>query len=155
MHAQNMPQSLLFLKQEWNGHIESNVVQLLSPVWLFSTPCTAACRASLSITNSQSLLKLMSIALVMPSNHLILCHPLLLLSSIFPSIGVFSNESTLCNKGQSTGVSALASILPKNTQDWFPLGLTGLISLQFKGLSRVFSNTTVQKHQFFSAQLSL
>ena len=122
---------------------------------LFATPWTAARQASLSITNSWSLPKLMSVESVMPSNHLILCHPLLLLPSIFPSTGVFSNESTLCNKGQSTGVSALASILPKNTQDWFPLGLTGLISLQSKGLSRVFSNNTVQNHQFFGAQLSL
>ena len=70
-------------------------VQLLSPVWLFATPGTAACQASLSITNSQSLFKLMSIELVMPSNHLILCHPFLLLPSIFPSIRVFSNESVL------------------------------------------------------------
>ena len=70
-------------------------VQSLSRVQLFVTPCTAACQASLSITNSQSLLKLMSIELVMPSNHLILCHPLLLLPSIFPSIRVFSNESAL------------------------------------------------------------
>ena len=77
------------------GGIQSSSVQSLSRVWLFVTPWTAACQASLSITNSQSLLKLMSIELVMPSNHLILCHPLLLLSSIFPSIRVFSNESAL------------------------------------------------------------
>ena len=73
-----------------------SLVQSLSHVWLFATPWTAACQASLSITNSQSLLKLMSIELVMPSNHLILCHPLLLLPSIFPSIRVFSSESALC-----------------------------------------------------------
>ena len=121
------------------------------------TPCDPMdCSTdSLSITNSQSLLKLMSIKLVMPSNHLILCHHLLLLPSIFPSIRVFSSESALHIRWPSTGVSASASVLPMNIQDWFPLGLIGLISLQSKELSRVFSNTTVQKHQFFSAQLSL
>ena len=92
---------------------------------------------------------------VITSNHLILCRPLLLLLSIFPSIRVFSNESVLPIRCQSIGVSASASVLPMNIQDWFPLGLTGFFSLQFKGLSRVFSNTTVQKHQLFGAQLSL
>ena len=81
--------------------------------------------------------------LVMPSHHLILFHPLLLLPSIFPSIGVFSNQSVLHIRGQSIGSSALASVLPKNIQDWSPLGWTGLISLQSKGLLGVFSNTTV------------
>ena len=90
----------------------------------------------------------MSIELVRPSNHLILCHPLLLLPSIFPSIRVFSKSKLFASGGQSTGVSASASVLPMNTQDW-SLGWTGWISLQSKGLSRVFSNTTVQKHQFF------
>ena len=132
-------------------------VQQLSHVRLFVTPWTAACQASLSITNSQSLLKPMSLESGMPSNHLILCRPLLLPPSIFPSIRVFSNESVFffMSGGQSTGVSVSASVLPKNIQDSFPLGLTGLISLKLKGLSRVFSNTTVQKHQFFSAQSSL
>ena len=120
----------------------------------FVTSWTAARQASLSITNSWSLPKLMSIESVMPSNHLILCHPLLLLPSIFPSIRVFSNKSFLCISGQSIGVSASASVLPVNTQD-LSLGWTGWISLQSKGLSRIFSNTTVQKHQFFSAQFSL
>ena len=110
--------------------------------------------ASLSITNSQSPPKPMSIELVMPSNHLILCHPLLLLPSIFPSIRVFSNESALCISGQSIGVLASTSVLPMNTKGWSPLGWTGWIFLQSEGLSRVFSNTTVQQHQFFSAQLS-
>ena len=96
--------------------------------------------------------QLTSIESVMPSSHLILCCPLLLLLPIPPSIRVFSNESTLAWGGQSTGISALASVLPKNTQDWSPLGWTGWISLQSKGLSTVFSNTTVQKHQFFGAQ---
>ena len=123
-------------------------VQSLSRVQLFGTQWTATCQASLSITNSQSLPKPMTIELVMPSNHLILCRPLLLLPSIFPSIRVFSNESALWTSGQSIGVSALTSVLPMNPQDWSPLGWTGWISLQSKGLSRVFSNTTVQKHQF-------
>ena len=130
------------------------VLQLLSCVQLFATPWTAACQASLSFAISQSLLKLMFIESVMPSNHLILCCPLLL-PSIFPSIRVFSNESILASGGQSIGASALASVFPMNIQDWFPLELTGLISLQCKWLSRVLSNTTVQKHQFFGAQPSL
>ena len=99
-------------------------VQSLSRVWLFATPWTAACQASLSITNSWSLPKLMSIESVMPSNHLILCRPLLLLPSIFPRIRVFSNELALCIGGQSIGVSAPTSVLPMNIQDWFPLGWT-------------------------------
>ena len=97
--------------------------------------------------------KLMSIESVMPSNHLILCHPLLLLPSIFPTSRCFQMSQLCVSGGQSIGVSASTSVLPMNTQDWSPLGWTGWISLQFKGLSRVFSNTTVQKHQFFSAQL--
>ena len=105
-------------------------------------------RLLLSFTISQNLLKLMSIESVMPSNHLILCRSLLLLPSIFPSIRVFSSKFFPLG-GQSIGVSASASVLPMNIQDWSPLGWTGWISLQSKGLSRVFSNTTVQKHQFF------
>ena len=98
--------------------------------------------------------KLMSIESVMPSSHLILCRPLLLLPPILPNIRVFYNESTLCMRWPSIGLSALASVLSMNTQDLSTLKRTGWISLQYKGLSRVFSNTTVQKHQFFSAQLS-
>ena len=130
------------------------VVQLLSCDQLFATPWTAAHQASLSFTISRSLLKLMAIESMMPPNHLILCHPLLLLPSVFPSIKVFSNEF-FTSGGQRIGASASASVFPKNIQDWFPLGLTGLVSLLSKGLSRVFSSTTVQKHQFFSTQLSL
>ena len=104
-------------------------VQSLSHVWLFATLWTAARQAFLSITNSRSLLKLMSIEAVMPSNHLILCHPLFLLPSVFPSIRVFSKESVLHIKCQSIGASALTSVLPVNFQDWFPLGWTGWISL--------------------------
>ena len=115
------------------------------------TPWTEARQASLSITNYRSLLKLTSIESVMPSNHLLLCHPLLLLPSIFPSIRVFSKESPLRIGGQSTGVSASTSVLPMNIQDWFPLGWTGWVLLS-KGLSRVF-NTAIQKHQFFSSQI--
>ena len=130
-------------------------VQLLSHVWLFVTSWTATCQACLSITNFWCLLKLMSIELVMPSNHLILCHPLLLLPSIFPSIRVFSNDRLFLSGALSIGASASALVLPMNIQDWFPSQWTGWISLQSKGLSRIFSNTIVQKHQFFSAQLSL
>ena len=119
----------------------------------FVTPWISACQASLSITNSQSLPKPMSIESVMPSNRLILCCPLLL-PSIFPSTRVFSTESALHMRWPNIGVSASASVLAINIQDWFPWGWTGWISLQSKGLSRVFSNTTVQKHQFFGAQLS-
>ena len=131
------------------------VVQLLSHAQLFVTPWTAAHQASLSFTISQSLLRLMPIELVMPSNHLILYHPLLLLLSIFPSIRVFSNESVLRIRWPKHWSFSFRSVLPVNVQDWFPLGLTSLISLQSKGLSRVFSNTTIQKHQFFDAQFSL
>ena len=129
------------------------VVQLLSCVQLSVTTWTAACQTSLSFTVSRSLLRLMSIELVMPPNHLILCRPLLLLPSIFPSIRVFFTMSQLfASDGQSIGVSASASILPMYIQDWFPLGLTGWISFQSKGLSRVFSSTTVWKHEFFGPQ---
>ena len=130
------------------------VVQPLSRVWLFVTPWTAAYQASLSFTISQSLLKFMSIKSVMPSNHLILCRPLLLLPLIFLSIRVFSNESTLCMRWPKYW-SFSFSISPSNEHpalisfrmDWLDI-------LIVHGLSRVFSNTTVQKHQFFSAQLS-
>ena len=131
------------------------VVQLLNRVPLFVTPLTAAYQEPLSFTISWSLLRFISIESMMPSNHLIFCCSLLLLPSIFPSIRVFSNESFLCVRWPSIGVSALASVLLMNIQNCFPLRLTGLISLQFKGLSRVFSSTTVRRHQFFSVQSSL
>ena len=128
----------------------------LSHGWFFVTPWTAACRASLSFSISQSLLKPMSIERVMPSNHLILCHPLLLLPQSFPASGSFPVSQFFAWGGQSIGVSVSAPVLPLNTQGWFPLGLTGLmISLQSKGLWRIFSSTTVWKHQFFGAQPSL
>ena len=127
-------------------------VQLLSRVRLFEAPWNAARQATLSIANSRSLLKLMSIESMMPSNHLILCRPLLLPPSIFPSIRVFSSQF-FTSGGQSIGVSASASVLPMNIQDGFLLRWTGWISLQYKGHSTVFSNTRVQKHQFFTSQL--
>ena len=96
----------------------------------------------------------MSIESVMPSNHLIFCHPLLLPPSVFPSIWSFLMSQFFASGTHSIGVSASASVLPMNIWDWFPSGLTGWISLQSEGLSRVFSNTTVQKHQFFGTQLS-
>ena len=99
-------------------------VRLLSRVQLIVTPWTAARQASLSITNSRSLLKLKSIESVMPSNHLILCHPLLLLPSTFTSIRVFSKSQLFSSGGQIIGVSASTSVLPMNIQDLFPLGLT-------------------------------
>ena len=118
-------------------------VQSLSRARLFATPWTAAHQASLSITNSGSLLKLMSIQSVMPSNYLIFCRPLLP-PSIFPSIRVFSNESVLHNRWPKYW-SFSFSISPSNEYSGLiSLGLTGLISLQSKGLSRVFSNTTVK-----------
>ena len=125
-------------------------VQLLSHVQLFETPWITARQASLSISNSQSLLKLMSIKSVMPSSHLILCRPLLLLPPVPPSIRVFSNESALRMRWPKYW-SFSFNISPSNEHP-------GLISFRMdwesKELSRVFSNTTVQKHQFFGAQLS-
>ena len=129
-------------------------VQSLSRVLLFVTPWTAAPQASLSITNSWSPPRPMSIESMMPSKHLILCHPLLLRPQSFPASGSFQMSQLFASGGQSIGVSTSTAVLPMNTQDW-SLGWTGWISLQSKGLSRVFPNTTVHKHQFFSTQLSL
>ena len=126
------------------------VVVVVSQSCLLVTPWMAARQASWSITISQSLLKLMFIELVMSYNHLILCHPLLLSPSIFPSIRVFSNESVFRIKWPKNW-SFSFSISPSE----FPLGWTGWISLLSKGFSTVFSNTTFQKHQFFGTQLSL
>ena len=120
------------------------IQELFSPSVMSNsaTPWTAARQTSLSFTILWSLFKLMLIELVIPSSHLVLCCPLLLLLSIFPSIRVFSNELSLRIGGQSIGASA--SVLTMNIQDWFPLGLTGLIFLQSKGLSRLFSNTSLK-----------
>ena len=116
--------------------------------------CTIAHQTFLSFTISQSLLKLTFTELVMPSNHFILCRPLLL-PSIFPSTRVLSNESVLLIRWPKYWSFSFSIHPSMNIHDGFPLGLTGLISLQSKGLSRVSSNTTVQKHQFFSPQPSL
>ena len=123
-------------------------VQSLSRAQLLATPWTAAHQASLSFTIFQSLLKLMAIESIVSSNHLILCHPLFL-PSIFPSIVVFPVSPLFVSGYQSIGASTWASVLPMNIQGWFLLGLTGLISLLSKGLSRIFSRTTIWKHQFF------
>ena len=114
----------------------------------------AVFQTSLSLTISQNLLKLMSIESLMPSNHLLLCCPLLLLPSIFPCIRVFPRSfSAFHIRLQSIGTST--SVIPINIQDWFPLGLTSLISLLSKGLPKVFPNITVQKNQLFGTQSSL
>ena len=134
------------------SHVKISSVQLVSCVWLFATPWTPVRQASLSITNFRSLPKLMSIES---------CHPTVSSSVVpfsfcpqsFPESGSFQMSQLFASGGQSTGISASTSVLPMNTQDWSPLGWTGWICLQSKGLSRVFSNTTVQKHQFFSAHL--
>ena len=131
-------------------------VQSLSHVQLFATPWTEAHQASLIITNSQSLLKLMSVELVMPSNHFIhLSFPSPPALNLSQHQGLFRWVSSSHQVAKVLWVSASTSVLPMNTQDWSPLGWTGWISFQSTGLSRVFSNTTVQKHQFFGAQLSL
>ena len=131
-------------------------LQSFSHVWLFMDPWTAACQASLSITNSQSLLKL-NVHNV--SDAIQPFHPLLSPFSShlqsFPASGSFLMSQFFPSGGQSIAVSASASVFPMNIQDWFPSGLTGCISMQSKGLSRVFSKFTVQKHQFFGTQLSL
>ena len=139
-------------EQRWRsaGTVDSVVVQSLSHVQLIATPWAAARQASLSFTISWNLLKLESVTL---SNHLIYCHPFLLLPSSFPSIRVFPVSWLFPLGGQSFGASA--SVLPMNIQGWFPLGLTGLIFLQSKGLSRVFPSTTIWKHEIFSFQPSL
>ena len=134
----------------------SVIVQTQSHVWLFEKPWTAAHQASLSFTISGIWLKLKSIELVMQSNHLILYCPLLLLPSIFPSMRVFPNEEKrifglFVSCGHCTGASG--SVLPMNIQGWFPLRLTGLISLLSQRLSRAFSSTTVWKNQFLGASL--
>ena len=136
------------------GFSMSVVVQWISRVWLLATPWTAACQASLSFITSWNLLKLMSTESMMPSNYLILCNPLHLLPSIFPSIRVFSNESALCIRWPNIGTSASSSVLSVNIQCWFPLGLTDLISHQSKKLPRVFYSTKIWTHQFFGTQPS-
>ena len=145
MKLKDTRQRLKSIWEEIGASKDNNILQLLSPVQLSTTPGTAVRQASLSFTISQSLLKLMSVESVMPCSYLILCRPLLLLPS-FPASG---------NEFQWAGSWHIgASVLPINIPGWFPLGLAGLISLQSKGLSRVFSSSTIWKHQFFSAQPS-
>ena len=124
-------------------------VQLLSCVWVFAAPWTAACQASLSSTIFHSLLKFTFVESVMLFNHLILCHTLSFGHQFFPASASFPMSWLFTSCGQRTGASASASVLPMNIQDWFPLGSTGLISLLSKGLSRVFSSTKIWRHQFF------
>ena len=154
----SLPVEILLI-QFFKVHEKNNLLHVqfssLSRVRLFATLWTAAHQASLLIIKSWSLPKLMSIESVMPSNHLILCHPLLLLPSIFPSIRVFSNESALRIRRPKYWSFSFNITLSSEHYDWFPLRWTGWISLQSKGLSRVFFNTAVQNHQFFSAHLSL
>ena len=143
-------------------HIQFSSVQFshsvmsdsLRPHGLQPASLSIYCQTSLSITNSQSLLKLMSIESVMPSN---MPSSVVLFSyhlQSLPASGSFQMSHLFASGGQSIGLSASSSVLPMTIQDWFPLAWTGWISLQSKGLSRVFSNTTVQKHQFFSTRLS-
>ena len=134
--------------------VQFSSVQLLSRVRLVVTSWTAARQASLSITNSWSLLKLMSIELVMPSNHLILCRPLLLLPSIFPRIRVLSNESALCIRWPKVWSFSFSISPSKEYSGLISFRMDWLDLLAVQGLLKVFSNTTVQKHQFFGAQLS-
>ena len=143
--------------QQKGGHLWArkkaiSSIESLNSVQLFATPWIAVRQASLSITNSRSSLKLMCIESVMPSSHLILCFSSCPQS--LPASGSFPVSQLFAWGGQSIGVSASTSVLPVNTQNWSPLEWTGWISLQSKGLARVFSSTTVKKHQFFSAQLS-
>ena len=127
------------------------VVQSLTCVQLLATPWNTACQASLFYL--LCLLRFMSLESVIPSNHLILCHPFFSCPQSFPTPGSFPVSQFFASGGQSIGASA--PVLPMNIQDWFPLGLTGLISFLSLGLSRVFSRTTVQNHQFFAAWPSL
>ena len=135
--------------------LQFSSAQSLSRVWLFATPWTTAHQASLSIANSQSFLNSCQVSRW--------CHPTISSSVVpfsfcpqsFPAPGSFLMSQSFALGDQSMGVSASTSVLPMNIQDWFPLGWTGWVSLQSKGPSRVFSNTTVQKYQFFGTQLSL
>ena len=131
------------------------LVRSLSTVWLFASLWIAVHQASLSFTISWSLLIFKSIESVMLSNHLMLCHPFSSCPQFLPASRSFPMSRLFTSGSQSIGASALASVLPMNIQDWFPLGLTGLISLLSKGLSRVCTSTTIQKYQFFNIQPSL
>ena len=150
----------IVVRRREKDHVQFHSVQSLSRVQLFATPWTAVRQASLSIINSRSLPKLMSIESVMPSNHLILYHPLLLLPSILPASGSFPMSRLFTLGGQNIGVSTSPSVLLMSIQSWFPLGLTDLISFLSKGtlknpLQHHISNTSIlQGSSFFMAQLS-
>ena len=137
--------------------IQSEIVavQLLTHVWLFETPWLETSQAPLFSTICRSLLKFMSFESVMLLNHLILFCPFFFHLQSFPASWSFPVSWLFASGGQSIGASASASVFPMNIQGWFPVGLTGLISLLSKGLSRVFSSTTIQKHQFFTTQPSI
>ena len=154
----NLDSSLCFFQPSCSHDgpcsVQFSSVHSLSRVWLYATAWTAARQASLAITNSQSSLRLTSIKSVMPSSHLILGCPFSSCPQSFPTSESFPMSQLFKWGGQTIGVSGSASVLSMNTQDWSPLGWTGWISLQSKGLSRVLSNTTVQKHKFFSTPLS-
>ena len=139
--------------QQSDSVIKISSVQSLSDVWFFATPWIAACQASLSITNSPSSLKLKSIESVMPSSHLILCHPLLLLPPIPPSIRVFSNESTLRMRWPKYWSCSFSIIPSKEYPGLISFRMDWLDLLAVQGTLKIFSNTTVQMHQFFGAQL--
>ena len=158
-----MIKCLIFLLKLYIIHVCYNVIfaagqetyqfrSFAHSVWLFTTPCSTS---GLPVHHQLPEFTQIHGELVMPSNHLILCHPLLLLPPVPPSIRVFPMSQFLASGGQSIGVSASASVLPMNIQDWIPLECSGWISLQSKGRPRVFFNTTVQKHQCFVAQFSL
>ena len=148
---------------QWGQYIRRKIyhvfVQLLRYVWLFMTPRTAACQASLSFTISWSLLKLISMECIdsvppLPTISSSVA-PLSSCPQSFPASGSLLVNRLFASGGQNIGASASSAVLPMNIQGWFPLELTGLISLLSKGLSRVFSNITIQKHQYFGAQTSL
>ena len=142
---------------EYSENFSSELSIQFSHVQLIATPWTTASQAFLSSMNCWSLLKLMSIELVMPSNHLILCRLLLLPPSVFPSIRVFSNESVLHIRGTNSKYWSFSFSISPSNEYWgvISLGWAGWIFLQSKGFSRVFSKIIIQKHQFFSAQLYL
>ena len=152
---------LLTRRKEWVSFaatwmdVQLSSVQSHSHVWLFMTPWTTAHQASLSVTNSRGLLKFMSVKSVMPSKHLILHRPLLLLPLIFPSIRVFSKESAFCIRWPKYWNLSLSISPSSEYSGLISFRSTCLISLLSKELSRVFSNTAVQKHQYFSAQTYL
>ena len=142
--------AIMVKKRVWNA------IQLSSVTQSCPNLCNAmnCSQASLSISNSRSSLRLMSVESVMPSSHLILSHPFCSCPQSHPASESFPMSQLFAWGGQSTGVSAIASFLPKKCHSWSPSEWTGWMSLQSKGLSRVFSNTTVQKRQFFGAQPS-